>query len=302
MSDISLSKAVRTNLLSLQNTAQLMEKTQQRLATGNKVNSALDNPSNFFTASALNSRAADMSNLLDSMASGIKVIEAANNGLTALTKNLESMQSTLRQARQDKSFQTQSFDVTDASVLRLKGGQLGDTVSELSLATATVDGQKTTVQTIAATSYRGPVIASDARAGTGARAIISADAGFKTGDTFSVAGQSVTVTGATPDAESVAENIRLALDGHEDTQDEYTVSIGAASTPFDGKIIIETVRAKDPAATINLDPDNNPETGVTQAIKGSTSFNYSDVSKGYRSGRTNHHDRRLVLAICRKSP
>ncbi|MBK1793662.1 hypothetical protein JHL21_04030 [Devosia sp. WQ 349] len=284
MSDISLSKAVRTNLLSLQNTAQLMEKTQQRLATGNKVNSALDNPSNFFTASALNSRAADMSNLLDSMASGIKVIEAANNGLTALTKNLESMQSTLRQARQDKSFQTQSFDVTDASVLRLKGGQLGDTVSELSLATATVDGQKATVQTIAATSYRGPVIASDARAGTGARAIISADAGFKTGDTFSVAGQTVTVTGATPDAESVAENIRLALDGHEDTQDEYTVSIGAASTPFDGKIIIETVRAKDPAATINLDPDNNPETGVTQAIKGSISFNYSDVSTAIEAG------------------
>jgi flagellin len=75
-SDISLSKAVRSNLLSLQNTAEMMNKTQSRLATGNKVNSALDNPSNFFTASALNSRAADMSNLLDSMASGIKVIEA----------------------------------------------------------------------------------------------------------------------------------------------------------------------------------------------------------------------------------
>ncbi|RYG56752.1 MAG: ABC transporter substrate-binding protein, partial [Alphaproteobacteria bacterium] len=93
-SDVSLSKAVRANLLSLQNTAGMMDKTQNRLATGNKVNSALDNPSNFFTAAALNSRAADMSNLLDSMASGIKTIEAASNGITALTKNLESMQST----------------------------------------------------------------------------------------------------------------------------------------------------------------------------------------------------------------
>ncbi|MDP3315773.1 MAG: hypothetical protein Q8M47_06860, partial [Devosia sp.] len=79
MSDISLSKAVRSNLLSLQSTAASMAMTQERLATGLKVNSALDNPTNFFTASALNSRAGDMANLLYSMSSGIKTIEAADN-------------------------------------------------------------------------------------------------------------------------------------------------------------------------------------------------------------------------------
>jgi flagellin-like hook-associated protein FlgL len=112
MSDISLSKAVRSNLLSLQNTADLMATTQGRLSTGNKVNTALDNPTNFFTASSLNSRAGDLNQLMDSMANGIQTIEAANNGLTSITKTLESMQSTLRQARQDKSFQTESFSVT----------------------------------------------------------------------------------------------------------------------------------------------------------------------------------------------
>src|SRR6187549_4308222 len=112
MSDINLSKAVRSNLLSLQSTATNMAKTQNRLATGLKVNSALDNPSNFFTASALNSRAGDMANLLDSMASGIQTIEAADNGLKSITKTVESMQSTLRQARQDKSFKTESFTMT----------------------------------------------------------------------------------------------------------------------------------------------------------------------------------------------
>ncbi|GLQ57315.1 flagellin [Devosia nitrariae] len=111
MSDISLSKAVRSNLLSLQNTAAQMGKTQERLATGNKVNSALDNPTNFFTASGLNSRAGDMSQLLDGMANGIQTLQAADNGLKAITKTLESMQSTLRQARQDKSFQTQSYEL-----------------------------------------------------------------------------------------------------------------------------------------------------------------------------------------------
>src|SRR5690606_36822934 len=104
-------KAVRSNLLSRQNTASMMSKTQERLATGNKVNSALDNPTNFFTAASLNSRANDINALMDGMANGIQTLEAADNGLTAITKTLESMQSTLRQARQDKSFQTASYEL-----------------------------------------------------------------------------------------------------------------------------------------------------------------------------------------------
>jgi flagellin-like hook-associated protein FlgL len=134
LGDISLSKAVRSNLLSLQNTSAMMGKTQDRLATGNKVNSALDNPTNFFTASSLNSRAGDLNQLMDSMANGIQTIEAANNGLTAITKTLESMQSTLRQARQDKSFQTESFEVT------LTDGKFATGAAALSFGTAADPG------------------------------------------------------------------------------------------------------------------------------------------------------------------
>src|SRR5215203_108811 len=111
MTGIVLSASVRQNLLSLQSTAELLSTTQNRLATGNKVNSALDNPTNFFTAQSLNSRASDMNSLMDSMANGIQTLEAADNGLTSITKTLESMQSTLRQARQDKSFQTESYSL-----------------------------------------------------------------------------------------------------------------------------------------------------------------------------------------------
>ncbi len=132
MSDINLTKAVRQNLLTLQGTAKMMATTQNRLATGNKVNSALDNPSNFFTASSLNSRASDLGNLMDSMKSGIKTIEAADNGLTSITKTLESMQSTLRQARQDKSFETASYtmasdtsSLTKDSKINFTGGAFG---------------------------------------------------------------------------------------------------------------------------------------------------------------------------------
>src|SRR5690606_21071654 len=140
MSDISLSKAVRSNLLSLQSTAASMAKTQERLATGLKVNSALDNPTNFFTASALNSRAGDMANLLDSMSSGIKTIEAADNGLKSITKTVETMQSTLRQARQDKTFKTNSFemgtvDTSAVQKLTLSGGAITGADIEIDLNT-----------------------------------------------------------------------------------------------------------------------------------------------------------------------
>ncbi|MGV8833082.1 MAG: flagellin [Devosia sp.] len=135
MSDISLSKAVRANLNSLTSTASMMATTQNRLSTGNKVNSALDNPSNWFTAKGLNNRAGDLNQLLDGMANGIQTLKAADNGLSAMTKTLESMQSTLRQARQDKSFNTESLtlgkiDANSATVgkLTLSGGAVGSAV------------------------------------------------------------------------------------------------------------------------------------------------------------------------------
>src|SRR5665213_709115 len=93
-SGITLSAGVRANLLSLQNTAQLMQTTQNRLATGKKVNSALDNPLNFFTSSSLGARASDLSGLLDSMSNGIQTIQTANNGLTAITSLVQQLQAT----------------------------------------------------------------------------------------------------------------------------------------------------------------------------------------------------------------
>ena len=133
-SDVVLSAGVRQNLLSLQSTARLMAITQNRLATGKKVNSALDNPVNFFTSSGLSSRAKDLSALLDAMANGIKTIEAADNGITSIKTTIESMKSTLLQARQDKSFKSTAYSValtTPAAtdVLALSGGAVTGTVN-----------------------------------------------------------------------------------------------------------------------------------------------------------------------------
>ncbi len=100
MSDIVLSAGVRSNLLQLQQTSDLITKTETRLSTGKRVNSALDNPINYFTAQGLSSRANDLNSLLDSMTTGINTIQAANNGISAITKLVQSAQSLVSQGRQ----------------------------------------------------------------------------------------------------------------------------------------------------------------------------------------------------------
>lgn len=100
MGSIVLSAGVRQNLLALQNTATLQSLTQGRLATGKKVNSALDNPANFFTSQSLSNRASDLNSLLDSIGQAQKTLEAADKGLTSLTKLVESAKSIAKQAQQ----------------------------------------------------------------------------------------------------------------------------------------------------------------------------------------------------------
>ena len=100
MSEINLSSAVRSSLNSLQSTAELLSSTQERLATGNRVNSALDDPTAFFTATALNDRAADLSTLLDEQGQAIQVIEAADNGISAISDLVDSARAIATQALQ----------------------------------------------------------------------------------------------------------------------------------------------------------------------------------------------------------
>src|SRR6195952_1487817 len=100
MSGIVLSASVRQNLLSLQSTADLLATTQNRLSTGKKVNSALDNPTNFFTAQSLDNRASDIGNLLDGIGNGVQVLQAANTGIASLQKLVDTAKSIANQVLQ----------------------------------------------------------------------------------------------------------------------------------------------------------------------------------------------------------
>ena len=125
MSDIVLSAGVRSNLLQLQQTSDLITRTQVRLSTGKRVNSALDNAINFFTAQGLDNRASDLSSLLDSMSDAINTIQAANNGITAITKLVQAAQALTSQAKQTSDATTRTSLATQFNALLTQIGQLG---------------------------------------------------------------------------------------------------------------------------------------------------------------------------------
>ena len=124
MSDIVLSAGVRSNLLQLQQTSNLIDQTQIRLSTGKRVNSALDNAINFFTAQGLDNRANDLSGLLDSMSNAINTIQAANNGISAITKLVQSAQALTSQAKQTTDSTTRDSLASQFDALLTQIGQL----------------------------------------------------------------------------------------------------------------------------------------------------------------------------------
>lgn len=125
---VSLTSGVRNALSSIQETSRMAEISQKRLATGKRVNSALDNPTNFFTASNLNSRASDLGNLLDSMSNAVKTIEAADNGIKTITRLVESAQSVVRQAKEANSGSAASATGSANVTAGASAGGAGDLV------------------------------------------------------------------------------------------------------------------------------------------------------------------------------
>jgi len=283
MSNINLTAAVRQNLLSLQGTAQMMAKTQNTLSTGNKVNSALDNPSNFFTASSLNSRASDLGNLMDSMKSGIKTIEAADNGLTSITKTLESMQSTLRQARQDKSFETASYTLTSTTSSTAKidftGGAFGTGAGSIKLATDSATAAKATA------AFSGTQDALVSAAITETKASLTSDTwaaptGGSNAFTLNLgsASQSITLDSTAANNDTVAKvvtQINTQIDAGTGLKGKVTAK------EVGGKLVIESNTATDGETVTATGAGAAGVFGATTASKtgsdGKFSFNVSGV-------------------------
>jgi flagellin len=243
-SNITLSAGVRQNLLSLQRTADLMATTQNRLATGKKVNSALDNPSNFFTSQSLQARAGDLSNLLDSMSNGIKTLEAADNGISAITKTVESMQSTVRQARQDKTTSVtpgaiEDITNTSTSTNNSISFDLGDGVSvSLDTYTQTVNATVTTLTGTGATHATDKsALTFSVNDGTGADAVTFVVGDDTVAENIAAINTALTAAGNTVRAFDVSGQIELR---NTTGQDITVAGTAATSLGFGASNLVST--------------------------------------------------------------
>ena len=127
---IALTAGMRNNLLALQGVDKMMQTTQNRLATGKRVNTALDDPVNFFKAQDHHNRAGDLAALKDGMNEAIKVIEAANTGIENITALLNQM----------KSLASAAKTSTNAPELAAQYSTIVDQIAELA-ADASYGGQ-----------------------------------------------------------------------------------------------------------------------------------------------------------------
>lgn len=119
--EVTLTAAMRANLVSLQNTEVLLNRTQERLATGKKVNSALDNPLNFFAASAHMQRANSLTSRKDGMNEAIQTIKAANTGVEGIKTLLENLRGLVEAARSssDTSVQEAQGEEVVSQIIQL---------------------------------------------------------------------------------------------------------------------------------------------------------------------------------------
>ena len=151
-STISLSAGVRNALSSLSSTTAASQQGQFRLATGKKVNSAVDNAVNFFTAAGLNDRAGQFTNLLDGISNGVQTITAASKGIDAITKLVQSAQSTIKQAQADAAQNRPS--TVSAAIDTTKAAALAKTVAAAGDITITAGATEYTVTATATDTIR----------------------------------------------------------------------------------------------------------------------------------------------------
>jgi flagellin len=123
INDISLTMGMRSNLVSLQATVDLLNRTQERLNTGKKVNSALDDPTNYFVARDHVNRASDLATRKDGMSEAIQAVKAANAGIEGITKLLEAAKGLTQSAR--------SANTAGRSTLALQFNTILDQVDNL---------------------------------------------------------------------------------------------------------------------------------------------------------------------------
>jgi flagellin len=246
MSNIVLSASVRQNLLSLQSTADLLATTQERLATGKKVNTALDNPTNFFTAQGLDNRASDISNLLDGISNGVQVLQAANTGITSLQKLVDSAKSIASQVLQSPTGYSPKSNVTAAAVPGATANNLLGTAYTNNTVTGTVVNNDDT-------SGAAPITGATKLVGTAGAGSDDLGTTITNGSVLTVDGKTITFsTAQTTSTTDSFGNVTIGIGAGSTLTVQSVLSAidgitgtGTASTVSGGKLVLSTGTSQD---------------------------------------------------------
>jgi flagellin len=230
MSGIVLSASVRQNLLSLQSTANLLATTQNDLATGLKVNSALDNPTNYFTAQGLGNRASDISNLLDAIGNGVQVLQAANTGITSLQNLVDSAKSIANQVLQSPVGYTTKSNVTSTAITGATANNVLGNNTNATVTGTSISNDNTT----SAVAITGATLLS----GTGSGTSNDLASSITSGDTLTVDGTTFTfVAGSSSSGTSIGlgDSVTHLLNAI-----DTVTGASVASSVTGGKIVLST--------------------------------------------------------------
>lgn len=230
MSDITLTASIRSNLLSLQNASKLLDITSERLSTGKKVNSALDNPSSFFAARGLNNRATDLGARKDGLGQAISLLTATDKSINSLTKLVEQAKATAQSAEEASSSGITQIASSAAAFVSATGSGVTQLSSTATIASAATSAPRIANSTITAAGVAGSL-------GTTLSAVFAETAAFTTSaDTLTITvidrganTQTLTVTATDTIATLVAN-----LEGLDGVSASFSSSTGALSISVSG--------------------------------------------------------------------
>lgn len=213
ISEISLTASMRSNLLSLQSTQKLMDTTQDRLSTGKKVNSAMDNPTNYFTAQSLTARANDLDALMDSIGQAISTLETADQGITTLTDFVEQAKSLANSARDTANVKSSVTSSVTFDPLNVKNQKVVDVIGGIN------DGDSFTIRLGKSTTIEGTTNLNETQTLT--------QLGFAAGDAMEVLvdGESYTFVMQTGAGVTEQPSNRQALVGVDTTLEDFLAGI-----------------------------------------------------------------------------
>ncbi|MFZ2872417.1 flagellin [Zavarzinia sp.] len=241
MADIKLTATSRSNLLSLNETTDLANRTQNRLSTGLKVSSAIDDATAYFAAKSLSDRASDLTTRKGDIDQGISSLKAAVNATQSAETLLKQIKGVAISAKTADDTTKADLSTQFSDLLNQLNSLLGDTSYQgTNLVNSTT--QSLTVRFSEVTSAQVTINSRDLRAGALITVATAADA--KGSDIFAAFLTGAGSAGAAAGFSNIAASkLITTIDDITESLDGAISSVRATASSLGSNITLLQTRA-----------------------------------------------------------